>query len=107
MTTVDGLAYLTDFVLDARAERELEVLLRGCAVIVGAARYRDADVERARRNRHLTGSGLGRLAARAGARKLVLHHLSRRATREQWRALRDEARQVFPAASFPGHWVLD
>jgi ribonuclease Z len=105
-TTAGGLGYLTDFVLDAPAERELEGLLRGCAVIVGAARYRDADVERARRNRHLTGSGLGRLAARAGARELVLCHLSRRATEEQWRELRDEARQAFPAASFPGRWGL-
>jgi ribonuclease Z len=104
VTRADKLAYLTDFVLDAQAERALEGLLRDCAVIVGAARYRDAAIERAHRNRHLTGSGLGRLTARAGARVLVLCHLSRRATRAQWREVRDEARQAFPAASFPGHW---
>jgi ribonuclease Z len=101
-----GLAYLTDFVLDDRARQELETLLRGCSVIAGAARYCDADAERAQRNRHLTSSELGQLAARAGATELVLLHLSRRAARDQWRALRDEVRRSFPAARFPGHWGL-
>ena len=100
------LAYLTDFGLDDRAERELGEMLRGCEVIVGEASYRDADAELARRHRHFTGSEMGRLAARVAARKLVLFHLSDRYTREQWRELLDEVRQVFPAASFPGHWGL-
>jgi ribonuclease Z len=105
-TVPGGLAYLTDFVLDERAERELEGLLQGCDVIVGSPRYRAADSARARRNRHLTSSDLGRLAAGAGARKLVLFHLSSRATEAQWRELRNEVRQVFPTTDFPGHWNL-
>src|SRR5512135_574040 len=106
-TVPGGLAYLTDFVLDGRAERELEGLLRGCEVIVGAARYRDADIERAHRYRHLTGSELGRLATGVGARRLVLLHLARRATSEQWRELREEVRRTYPAASFPNRWGLE
>jgi ribonuclease Z len=102
-----GLAYLTDFVLDDRAGRELEALLRGCAVIAVAARYRDADADQARRNRQLTSSELGRLASGAGASELVLLHLSRRATRDRWQELRDEVRRTFPPARFPAHWRLE
>ena len=100
------LAYLTDFGLDERAERELGAMLRGCDVIVGEASYRDADAELARRHRHFTGPEMGRLAAAVGARELVLFHLSDRYTPEQWRELLAEVRQVFPAARFPDHWDL-
>lgn len=100
------LAYLTDFGLDDRAERELGEMLAGCDVIVGEASYRDADAELARRHRHFTGSGMGRLAANVAAQKLVLFHVSDRYTREDWLGLLAEVRQVFPAAGFPGHWGL-
>lgn len=101
-----GLAYLTDFGLDDRAERELRGMLKGYDVIVGEASYRDADAELARRHRHCTGSGMGRLAAAVGARKLVLFHLSDRYTRDDWLELLAEVRRVFPAAGFPSHWGL-
>jgi ribonuclease Z len=99
-----GLAYLTDFGLDDRAERELADWLRGCEVIVGEASYRDADAERARPHRRLTGSEICRLAAAVGARKLVRFHLSDRYMSGDWKALLGEVRRVFPAASFPSAW---
>jgi ribonuclease Z len=99
-----SIAYLTDFGLDETAASELETMLRDCDVIVGETNYRDGDVELARRNRHMTASEMGRLAARAGARELVLFHLSDRYTPEQWRELLDEVRQVFPGVRFPSHW---
>jgi ribonuclease Z len=105
-TPGSSLAYLTDFGLDDRAEPTLRAMLRGCEVIVGEASYRDADTELARRYRHFTGPEMGRLAASVGARKLVLFHLSDRYTREQWRELLEEVRQVFPQASFPNSWDL-
>jgi ribonuclease Z len=105
-TPGSSLAYLTDFGLDDRAEQELRAMLRGCAVIVGEASYRDADAELARRHRHFTGSEMGRLSASVGAGKLILFHLSDRYTREQWRELLAEVRQVFPQASFPSSWDL-
>jgi ribonuclease Z len=105
-TPGSSLAYLTDFGLEDRAEQELRAMLRGCAVIVGEASYRDADAELARRHRHFTGPEMGRLAASLGAQKLVLFHLSDRYTREQWRELLEEVRQVFPRVSFPSSWDL-
>jgi ribonuclease Z len=101
------LAYLTDFGLDERAERELGEMLRGCEVIVGEASYRDADVELARRHRHFTGSEMGRLAASLESERLLLFHLSDRYTREQWRGLLEEVRREDPAARFPDHWDLE
>jgi ribonuclease Z len=101
------LAYLTDFGLDDSAVQELTRWLGGCEVIVGEASYRDSDAELARRHRHFTGSALGRLAAAAGARRLLLFHLSDRYTREGWMGLLAEVRQIFPAANFPSHWGLE
>jgi ribonuclease Z len=106
-TPGSSLAYLTDFGLDDRAEQELGEMLRGCAVIVGEASYRDADAELARRHRHFTGPEMGRLAATVGAGRLVLLHLSDRYTREQWRGLLGEVRRAFPRASFPDSWDLE
>jgi ribonuclease Z len=102
-----SIAYLTDFALDERAEAGLAEMLRDCDRIIGETNYRDADIELARRNRHMTASAMGRLAARAGARELVLFHLSDRYTKEQWSELLDEVKQVFPAARLPGHWGLE
>lgn len=101
-----SVAYLTDFSLDERSTVELEGMIRGCDLIVGEASYRDAEAGLARRHRHFTGSEMGRLAARAGARRLVLFHLSDRYTREQWRGLLEEVRGAFPASSFPAHWDM-
>jgi ribonuclease Z len=101
------LAYLTDFGLDDVAGQELTRWLRGCEVIVGEASYHDADAELARRHRHFTGSGMGRLATAVGARKLVLFHLSDRYTRDDWMGLLAEVREVFPAAAFPSQWGLE
>jgi ribonuclease Z len=99
-----SIAYLTDFALDETAEADLAAMLRDCDRIVGETNYRDADVELARRNRHMTASEMGRLAARAGARELVLFHLSDRYTPEQWRELLEEVRQVLPGVRFPSHY---
>ena len=45
------------------------------------------------------------LAARAGVGRLVLFHLSDRYRPEEWRAMLSEAREIFPATDFPGHWA--
>ena len=100
------IAYLTDFALDEDADHELAEMIRDCDVIVSEASYRDADAELARKHRHFTGTQMGRLAADAGARKLLLFHLSDRYTRNEWRELLAEVRSVFPSASFPSHWDL-
>jgi ribonuclease Z len=102
-----SISYLTDFALDERAEADLAAMLRDCDRIVGETNYRDGDVNLARRNRHMTASEMGRLAARAGVRELILFHLSDRYTPQQWQALLEEVRQVFPGARFSSHWAFE
>jgi ribonuclease Z len=38
--------------------------------------------------------------------ELVLIHVSSRYTREEWAALLEEAREVFPGARFPEGWGM-
>ena len=52
----------------------------------------------------MTATQAASLAARAGVGPLVLFHLSDRYRPEEWRAMLDEARDVFPATIFPDHW---
>jgi ribonuclease Z len=110
LTTTPGesVAYLTDFGLpdDAELARVAEAV-RGCGVLVCEAQYRGADAELARENHHLTSPLAARLAAEAGAGRLVLMHVSTRYGPAEWRGLLEEARAIFPAAEFPGHWGLD
>lgn len=102
----DSLAYLTDFTLDGGELERLAAALRGCDVLVCESQYRAADAELARRNYHLTAVQAAELAVRAGVRRLVLFHLSRRYTAEGWAALLAEARGVFPAAELPAEWGI-
>jgi ribonuclease Z len=99
-------AYLTDFLLDEAAADRLAAALKGVGVVVCESQYRDADRELAQRNYHMTATQVASLAARAGVGRLVLFHLSDRYTPEQWPALLDEARAIFPATTFPEHWAI-
>lgn len=60
----------------------------------------------ARRKRHLTAGRAGELAARAGVRRLVLYHISRRYSAAELPALLDEARAAFPDAELPKGWEI-
>ncbi|HWQ14753.1 MAG TPA: MBL fold metallo-hydrolase [Roseiflexaceae bacterium] len=101
-----SLAYLTDFTLDDGELEELAAALRGCDTLVCESQYRAVDEELARRNYHLTAVRAAELAARAGAGRLVLFHLSRRYTRAEWSLLLEEARAIFPRAELPQEWDL-
>ncbi len=101
----DSLAYLTDFILDGPALERLSVFLRGCGTIVCEAQYRHEDLELARRNYHLTGRQAGEIAARAGAERLVVFHISERYQPDERQALLEEARSVFPPGEYPEHWA--
>jgi ribonuclease Z len=106
VTPGDSAAYLTDFVLDDAAVGRLAGALRGVGTVVCESQYRHADLELARRNYHMTATQAAALAARAGVGRLVLFHLSDRYRPEEWRALLEEARAVFPATTFPDHWAM-
>jgi ribonuclease Z len=105
-TPGDSTAYLTDFLLDEIAIAQLAPILEGVGTIVCESQYRAADAELARRNYHMTATSAAALAERSGAGRLVLFHLSDRYQPEDWRQMLVEARAVFPATSFPGHWGL-
>lgn len=98
-------AYLTDFLLDEAAMDRLTGPLDHCDVMVCEAQYRHDDLALARKNRHMTATLTGQLAARVRAKELTLFHLSDRYTRDEQDALLAEARTEFPAAHFPAGWT--
>jgi ribonuclease Z len=104
-TAGDSVAYLTDFLLNEAAADRLTEALRGVGAAVCESQYRHEDVELAVRNRHMTATQAASLAKRAGVGHLVLFHLSDRYRPEEWRAMLSEAREIFPATSFPEHWA--
>jgi ribonuclease Z len=105
VTPGDSVAYLTDFLLDDAASDRLTEALKGVGSVVCESQYRQADLELARRNYHMTSVQAASLAARAGVGQLVLFHLSDRYQPEGWAELLAEARAVFPATTFPDHWA--
>jgi ribonuclease Z len=105
VTPGDSVAYLTDFLLDEAAVDRLAEALKGVGTVVCESQYRHADVDLARRNYHRTATQVASLAARSGVGQLVLFHLSDRYRPEEWGTMLEEARAVFPATTFPGHWA--
>jgi ribonuclease Z len=103
-TTGESVAYLTDFRLDASAEEQLTEVLRGVTTVVCESQYRDADLDLARRNYHLTATQAATVARRAGVGRLVLFHVSDRYRPVEWWELLTEAQAIFPATMFPDHW---
>lgn len=102
----DAVAYCTDFGLDAPTLDRLVPFLEGCTTLICEGHYRHVDLELARQHRHLTTVQAAELAAAAGVGELVLFHLSDRYRRDEWQAMLDEARAIFPATSCPKAWRL-
>lgn len=103
----DSIAYLTDFLLDDTAMACLSDALRGCRTLVCEGQYRQADLELARRNFHMTAVQAATLAQRAEVGELVLLHLSDRYERRDWIEILREAKQVFPNTHCPAQWSLE
>lgn len=100
-TPGQSIAYLTDFRLDGPSEERLLGMLRGCDTMVCENNFRNQDLELAERSFHMVSQDVARLARRAGAKKLVLFHLSDRYTPAEWQQQLAEVRAVFPEAHFP------
>ncbi len=66
------------FVMDTGSCPAALELARGADLLVCEATFANADAELATRYRHLTAGQAGRLAAEAGARRLVITHFSQR-----------------------------
>ncbi|MHB8680924.1 MAG: ribonuclease Z [Acidimicrobiales bacterium] len=69
-------------------------LARGVDMLVCEATFAEAEAELAERFHHLTAAQAGRIAAEAGARRLVITHFSQRYPDEG--VLLEEAKAVFP-----------
>jgi ribonuclease Z len=105
-TPGDSLAYLTDFLLDEPTLERLSETLKGCGTLICEGQYRQADLALARKHYHMTTVLSATLAQRAGARELVLFHLSERYQAEEWIEMLREAREVFPNTHYPPQWSL-
>lgn len=105
-TPGSSIAYVTDFLLDAKTHESLSQWMHECDTLICEAQYCHTDLELAHRNYHATTTLVAELARSADVGQLVLFHLSDRYTREQWRAMRDEVRAIFANASFPDVWRL-
>jgi len=81
------------FVMDTGLCDAAFALMEGADLVVCEATFASAEADLARRFRHLTAAQAGRIAAEAGARRLVISHFSQRYPDET--ILLDEARAEF------------
>jgi len=81
------------FIMDTRLCDAAFELAESADLVVCEATFASAEAELATRYRHLTAAQAGRIAAEAGARRLVITHFSQRYPDET--LLLDEARAEF------------
>jgi ribonuclease Z len=82
------------FVMDTRRCEAAVRLARGVDLLVCESTFLSGEADLASSYAHLTAADAGRIAAEAGARRLVLTHYSQRHSDEA--VFADEARQFFP-----------
>lgn len=106
-TEGNSIAYLTDFLMDELALEQLAQALKGVKTVVCESQYRHADLALAKANYHMTTTLTAELAKAAEIDQLVLFHLSRRYSSEEWGEMLEEARAIFPNTSFSPHWSVE
>ena len=82
------------FIMDTRLCDGAVALARGADLLVAESTYLASEAAEAVERGHMTASDAATLAARAGARRLVLGHFSQRHPRVE--AFADEAARIFP-----------
>jgi len=105
-TPGDSLAYLTDFLMDKKAQEQLVTALQNCSVMICESQYLAADRGLADRYYHMTSTQAAQTAHGAGVKQLVLFHLSDRYNKTEWLDLLKEAQAIFPNTTFPADWMI-
>ncbi|GEM45841.1 MBL fold metallo-hydrolase [Deinococcus cellulosilyticus] len=101
-----SLAYITDLLIDEVARTKLIPFLKGIETLICESQFHPSDLELALKNHHTTPELAAQLAQDAGAKELVLFHVSQRYRPETWREMLELARQIFRNTRFSEHWPL-
>ncbi len=81
---------------DTRPSQRAVELARDCDVLIHDSTFAEQHKERAHESYHSTARQAAEIASRAGAKKLMLWHISSRYDEDDERELLTQARQVFP-----------
>jgi ribonuclease Z len=103
---MDSFAYLTDFLADAEQRACIAPRLAGVRTLYAEAQYAPEDGALACKYHHSTVDQIAELARLAGVERYTLLHLSRRYSPDQWVAMRDCARTIFPNSDYTEQWGL-
>ncbi|MEM9282054.1 MAG: MBL fold metallo-hydrolase [Verrucomicrobiota bacterium] len=108
-TPGESITYLTDFSVSPGSAEWASLVdwISGTELLVCECQYRHADELLARKNGHMTAKRVGELAAEARVGSLILHHLSRRYSMQEWIEMKQEAAAAFPKVAFSPAWSLD
>ena len=105
-TEGESIGYLTDFRYNKETQSRIKKVFTGCNTIVCESQYLADEKDFAEKNYHLTAGQAAQLAKAAGAKKLILFHISDRYRIKDYTLLLNEAREIFPDTFFPSEWKI-
>jgi ribonuclease Z len=105
-TQGQSLAYLSDFLMDERAQSILIEALHDCTYMICESQYLSMDSDLAAKNYHMTSKQVAETALKAGVKELILFHISDRYQDNERAEILKEAQAIFPNTRFPKDWNI-